>query len=313
MSICNCTAPVKNFGQPNCTGILERISKFAFVHAKADDGSSNAILLADTLDASYFSGKINQADSSKKWFITGEVNAVDDVRAENNTFELDGFNINTSKGVRTVAFTVADGASPQLASAYESLACRDIIFYPFSITGQIGGNDRIVDELNGFRIKKKTMKVVYQPPNKAQEQPELILVSFDLSETELDENISYINFGTGANDVQIDVLDLDGLVDIVMGAATAITTTTFTVDIDLIYGPVFGKQAAEGFVLADFTLAETSPTPAPAPLTSVTESVTIPGSYDFVITVAQASADVMGLTFSKIGFEPSAVLVITIP
>ena len=312
MSICNCTDPVKNFGQPNYTGILERLSKFAFVHAKADDGSSNAILSTDTLDASFFSGKINETDSSKRWFVTQEVNAVDNTRAENNTFELDGFNINTSKGVRTIAFVSVDGASPEQADSFESMTCRDMIFYPFSITGQIGGNDRVVDELNGFRIKKNTMKVVYQPPNKLNEEPAKVMVSFDLSETELDCDIAFVEFGTGANDVQVDVLDLDGLIDVVMGAATAITTTTFTVDIDLIYGPVFDKDPAEGFVIGDFSYEEITPVPAPIVITSVTESTTIPGSYDFVVPLA-TSGDVDRLTFSKTGFEPAGTIDITIP
>lgn len=310
MSICNCSSDVSNFGQPNCVGILERPSKFAFVHAKADDGSSNAILSTDTLDSTFFSDKINDTDKSQRWFVTGEVNAVDTPRAENNTFELDGFNINSSKGVKTVAFTVADGASPELAAAYESMACRDMMFYSFSIAGQIGGNDRITDELNGFRIKKKTMKVIYQEPSKLNETPALIMVSFDLSETEKDENIAFINSGTGANDVQVDVLDLDGLIDIEMGAATSITVTSFTVAISLIYGTVFSKDAAEGFIITDFSYEEISPAPAPIVITSVTESSA--GVYDFVVPIA-TSADVNRLTFSKTGFEAASTIDITIP
>jgi len=311
MSICNCTDPVKNFGQPNCTGILERLSKFAFVHAKADDGSSNAILSTDTLDASFFSGKINDTDSSKRWFVTNEVNAVDNSRAENNTFEIDGFNVNTSKGVRTIAFVSVDGASPEQASAFESLTCRDIIFYPFSITGQIGGNDRVVDELNGFRIKKNTMKVVYQPPNKLNEEPARVMVSFDLSETEKDGDIAFVEFGTGAGDVQVDVLDLDGLIDVSMGAATSISIAGFTTDIDLIYGPVFDKDPAEGFVVGDFTATETSPVPGPVALTSATEST--PGVYDILFTAPATSGDVIDVAFARTGFEAAAVITVIIP
>lgn len=315
MSLCSCNDDVKNFGQPNCVGILERPQKLIFTHRVANDGTVNKISSSDTIDDTFVSGKVNETDQSKKWFFSPVINKVNDTRAENNTFEIDGFKINTSKGVRTFAFTVVDGACPEMADAFESMACRDMAFWTASITDQIGGNGRVANELNPFRMKKKTMRVLYQPPNKENETPAMVMVAFDISELEKDGDIAFIDNGTGDNDVQVVISDYTGLVDVEMKAATNITTTTFRVPIDLIYGAQFDKEEFVGGVIGDFTLVEIDPTPGSITITSVTEVAatdTTPHYYAFVIPTA-TSADVLRLTFAKTGFQALGTIDITIP
>jgi hypothetical protein len=100
--------------------------------------------------------------------------------------------------------------------------------------------------------------------------------------------------------------DLRGLVDTAV-THSAITTTSFTSTLVDEYG-----CAISGLELADFSLAETSPTPGAISITSVTESSD--GVYDFVIPTA-TSADVLALTPSKTGFDFANVTAtaITIP
>lgn len=310
MSLCSCNENVKNFGQPNCVGILERPEKIAFVQTVANDGTVNKILSSDTIDDTYVTALINQSDRSKRWYPSPVLNRVNDTRAENNTFEIDGFTINVSQGVRTMAFTVIEGASPRLAAAFNSLGCRDMSFYVWSVTGQIGGNGSVSGELRPFRIKKKTMQAIYNPPNKENETPAMIMVQFAISDLERDEDIAYIDYGTGANDVQVDITSYNGLIDVEMGAATSITTTGFVVDISYLYGSVFDKQEAVGFVLADFSYEEISPTPGAGTITSVTESPD--GTYTFVVPL-NTSGDVHRLTFSKNGYEAVSTIDITTP
>ena len=313
MSLCSCNTNVKNFGQPNCVGILERPEKICFVQTRANDGTENSIASGDTITDAYVTALLNQDDASLKWYPSPVINKVNDTRGENNTFEIDGFNINVSQGVRTMAFTVIDGASPQLAAAFDSLGCREMSFWNFSVDGQIGGNSRTAGTLKPFRIKKKTMQAIYNPPNKENETPAMIMVQFAISGLERDEDIAFIDAGTGATDVQVDIASYSGLTDITLGTATDISTTGFVVPIDFIYGAVFNKTAAEGFVAADFTLAETSPTPGAIVITSVTEGTGVnEGIYTFVIPTA-TSADVLGLAFSKNGYEAASTISILIP
>jgi len=312
MSLCSCNENIKNFGQPNCVGVLERPQKLAFTQRIANDGTVNKILSTDTLNDAFFEGLINETDVSKRLYPSPVINQVKDTRAEFNTFDLDGFAITTSEGVRTMAFTVVDGASPQIAEAFNSMGCRDMAFYVWSITDQIGGNGSVDGELRPFRIKPKTLRAVYNPPSKVDETPAMVMVQFAISELENDGDIAYINYGTGANDVQVVITDYTGLIDITLGAATSITTTTFVVDISYIYGSQFSKQPFVGGVIGDFTLVETSPTPGSITITSVTESSTVPGRYTFVQPTATA-ADVQRLSFSKTGYEAASSIVITIP
>lgn len=313
MSLSTTCGDVNNFGQPGCIGILERPEKLCFVKTTADDGTENAILLADIVNNTFVTDLINQTDKSKAWFPSGVINKVNDTRGDNNTFEIDGFEINVSDGVRVMAFTVIDGASPQTAEAYNALGNKDVSFWSWSVTGQIGGNDRVADKLLPFRIKKKTMQAIYQPPNKENETPAMVLVQFAISQLEDDNNIAFMDAGTGDNDVQVDITSFTGLIDVTMveDAAIPATVSTFTLDLSYIYGAVFGKQPFKGGDTPDFTVAEISPTPAPAPLDSVTE--VSDGKYAFLLTAPQISGDVLRVTFAKTAYDPAGTVDITIP
>lgn len=310
MAFCNCDDKVKNFGQPDCVGILERPDRLMFVQRRANDGTLNKILAADVLDDTYVTNKINNDDLSVRWFPSPTINNVDDTRAENNTFEIEDFNVNTSLGVRMINCTIIDGASPELASALQSLVCRDFSFYSISITNQIGGNGKNAGELLPFRIKKNTMMVIYNPPNKQNETPAMIMLSFALHESEHDEDIAFINFGTDTGDVQVDLHDYDGLVDVSLTNPTGISATGVTIDAEMIYGAKFDKNPVEGLALADFSLFNETDAASVTP-TSVTESSTVPGRYAFVIP-SQDSSDVMRISLDKNGFEMLAPLNYTV-
>lgn len=310
---CDCTEGVKNFGQPGCVGTLERAQKFGFIRTKANDGTVNKIEAGDVLDQSYFDDLINNADKSKRLVVGPVMNQMNDARAEFNTFDVDGFTITTSEGVRTVTFSVIDGAHPKIAAAYNSMACQNMSFYVFSTTDQIGGNGAVSGELRPFRIKPKTMRAMYNPPSKVNETPAMVSVSFAISELENDGDIAYIPYGDGTNEVQIIVNDLTGLIDVELQPATNISTTGFKVVANLLYGNQLAPDRFKGGVLADFTLNEVTPTPSTITITSVTEGTGAnEGQYTFVIPT-QTSADVLRLTFSKDGYEALSTINITIP
>jgi hypothetical protein len=107
----------------------------------------------------------------------------------------------------------------------------------------------------------------------------------------------------------VDLLSYVDLIPVVMGAASSITTTGFVSKIDTIYGAKYDSAVFAGGVLADFTLYNET-TASSVTITSVTEAPD--GTYTFVIP-AQSSADVLTLTFAKLGFYASSTLSITIP
>lgn len=309
MSIGVCTNG-KNFGQPDCVGTLGPAEKLAFVKMKADDGTENAILSTDTIDDTFVTGLINET-VDKRWFPTPVTDMYNAERAEDNTFDLTGFQISVSKGVKLFKFTVVEGAHPLIADAFQSFGKSDYGFYVWSKEGQIGGNNRVAGKLLPFRMKKGTMQAIYQEENTENNTPAMVNVSFAISQLEEDVNISFINPGTGANDVQVDILSYTGLINVTMGVATDISVNGWTSAMTYDYGTVFVGEPFKGGILTDFTAAEISPTPGAAPLTSVTE--TPDGTYAFVLTTPATSADVLRLTGSKDGWNFVSTIDITIP
>lgn len=292
---CTCSTPIQNMGQPNCFETLQRAVKLCFMERVANDGTENKVLSTDTLDASFFSGLINQTDRSKAWFPTGVINNVRDLRDPNITFAVEDYELDIDKGKRMFEGTFYEGASPELAAALNSLACRDVAFYTISVTGQLIGNGSTATELKPFRVKKGTLSAIYNYPNKVDNTPASVVFRFAYSELERDEDIAFI----AASDISTDLTDLSGLVDVTIGAASGISTTAFTTNITYIYGSHFSKEAWKGGVLADFSLYNNT-SASSVTITSVTESAD--GVYDFVIPV-QTSADNLTLTLSKTGYE----------
>jgi hypothetical protein len=93
----------------------------------------------------------------------------------------------------------------------------------------------------------------------------------------------------------------NGLVALYGSAPSVNAVAGFTMAITNLYGSVTG-QPATGLVMADFDVNELSPTPATAPLSSVTESSTLPGTYAFVWAAPQTIGDKMELSIAATTF-----------
>jgi hypothetical protein len=309
MSNCLCGSGAKNLGQPNCVGDADRPIKLGFQERLANDGTENGIEKSETLNAAYFQALINQTDKSKRLYPTGVLKSVVNSRADQNTFEADGVAYFVSEGNITYTFDIYEGASPKLAAAYNSMRCKDMMVYNFSLSSQIVGNGSNPNLLKGFRIEKNTLYAKYMPASYT--EPSKITVTFTISVLEDDADMAYINYnptGTGTGVLTTDPLTFEGLIDVTMGAATSITTTGFVIPMTYIYGDLFDPKMFEAGELADFTLYNVTDAAA-VTITSVAE---VDGLYTFVIPT-QTAADVLRPSFSKTGFEATNVITITIP
>ena len=63
--LCVCESTLPNGSQPNCATIIGLQKKFIFVPLFDSTGARNSIDLSATLNAAYFTGKINQVDASR--------------------------------------------------------------------------------------------------------------------------------------------------------------------------------------------------------------------------------------------------------
>lgn len=129
--------------------------------------------------------------------------------------------------------------------------------------------------------------------------PPMIAVAFQWKKTQLDENLGVVP----SDQINWDQDDLYGLID-VDATYTDITTAGFTAQINDV---CYDRAGISGLQLADFTAEEISPTPAPEPIASVTESPTVPGQYGIVWDTATTSGDVHRLSLTKDGLDASAM------
>lgn len=309
---CLCGGSALNLGKPNCVENLTLPVKLGFEYRTANDGTLNGInLTTDTIDDAFMSAWINQSDESKRLFMTPEIILETDERGDPVTETLGRIDTIVADGLRDVSFFIVDGASPAMKAALDGFSCKDMTVYTFTETSQIGGNGKNATTLVGRRIAAKTLHAKWMP--KTETTVAKIMVTFTLGVSENDADIAFIPYTptlTGVGYMTVDPLDYDGLIDTNIGDATSITTDDFISIMDFNTGAQGHKQPFQGAVIADFTLEEISPTPAPVVISAVTESPD--GTY--LITFATAtSADVLRLTGSKDGYSFSNTIDITIP
>lgn len=310
-NFCSCSDGISNFGQPICVDSFGRDARLVFVQYADSTGAVNSIksgdFTGDVLNAAYFSGKLTNADKTKRWYLTEVINSVESVREDNVTQDIDGIPFNVKQGTRNYSGMFYGGiASPKYAGVLESMGCAQMGYFIIDVNGNIiGSYNDVTGELDPIKIQRNTFQIKYNFPSVTEVQS--ISIKFSVEENERDADLSYVP----SDEITADLFALRSMLDGTIGAATSITTAGFVVTVSYAYGSAFTAQPLTGLVLADFTLTETSPTPGAITITSVTESSTVPGSYTFVIPT-QTSADVLSLDMTKTGFEVAAIS-ITIP
>lgn len=309
---CLCDGSALNLGKTNCVENLTLPIKLGFQYRTSNAGVLNIIdLLTDTIDDTFLSGLINNSDESERLFMTPEIILESDERGDPVTETLGRIDTIVADGLRDVSFFIVDGASPAMKKALDGFSCKDMTVYTFTETSQIGGNGKNATTLVGRRIAAKTLHAKWMP--KTETTVAKIMVTFTLAVSESDADIAFIPYTptlTGVGRMTVDPLDYDGLIDTNIGAASGIAVEAFVTEINFNTGAHGHLQPFQGGVLADFTLEEISPTPAPIVITSVTESPD--GTYSFVMPTA-TSGDLLRLTGSKDGYSFNNTIDILIP
>lgn len=305
--ICSCKTGIVNFGKPGCNSTFGRDSRLVFVNYLDDAGAVNSIKSTDVLDQTFFDGKFNGA-LDQRWYITDTINDVDGERDDNVTQEVDGINFSVRQGNRNYNGNFwGNIASPEWIESLDSIACRQMGFFIVTVAGEIIGLKKN-GQLNPIKIQRDTIQSKYMFPDADNVQG--VNLKFTWEENERDSDIQFI----GSGNILVDMLAQRAMTTVNFeDPATAITTTTATIVMDFKYGgEAFDPVAYTGALAGDFVLLDTGGTPIV--ITTVTEQVGTPGTYDFVWPV-QPSGDIT-LSYQKVtgtGFESVTDLTITIP
>ena len=297
MALCNCDSGLLNTGLPNCVELAGVTKKLIMVQTTANDGTSNVIdlvgdLTGGKLTAAFITGKLNEADSSKRWFPLGEFKNVEDTKADPITESFnDGSNVFIQEGVRT--FTgVLVGAPYEYLKQLNAGRCVDFSVFIIDADGSITGVYAGGDIFAPIAVDRNTFVATLMKTTDTTAQK--ITIAFEFSRLEKDEDLKLFS----ADDIDVNLLKVNGLIDVNM-AASLPTTTSTTVALTFNYGSVNNKQTLQGAVVGDFTAYNNTDLAAVALLTATEVS---DGVY-LLTYAAQTVADVVEFTFSKTGFS----------
>ena len=309
---CTCGSGGKNTGITTCVPVIGRIAFPIFVQTTDADGNTNSIKSSDfvngILPETFIDGKINEADPSKRWYPTPKINPVTDVRAEANTFDVDGIAVIVDQGVRTFAGSYyAKKGSPKFAGVINSFQCIDTSYFEATVEGAIAG---IVngDELLPIAIESGTLNAIVVKKTKT--DPNSVAITFAVEELVRDENLMQIS----AAQIEGNILLKKGLLDILGSEDTSVPNTATTVRINLTYcyGDFNNLNPFKGAVSADFSPDDGITTDV---LFNVTQSANVSissvtevsdGVYDLVLAAGAVSTDVISVDLSKIGNDMEA-------
>ena len=299
---CVCGTGGKNTGQPSCVPIIDRTAKLILVKTFANDGTRNSVKKSDfvngVLPDAFIQSQINEADTSKRWYVTPKINAVADTRAEPVTFDVDGIPKIIDQGVRTFVGSFYDKlGSPTFAGVLNSFNCQDISYFEISVNGDIVGMDNGAEMLP-IAIETGTFYAGVVRGTKAELNS--VSLTFAVNELEKDENLIQI----GAAQTATKMLNTRGLVDVVGEALAVPAISPFSVRLDLgfIYGAYNNAVPFEGLDTTDLVVFNTTQSVLENVQTA-TPVVGMEGQYDVGLMVNAAIGDTIQVSLSKLGFE----------
>jgi len=307
MAVCKCDTGIVNSGIPSCVSGFGRIAKLFFVYQVATDGTSNAIPCSQTIDETYLTSKLNEADPSKRWYPTDKISNVTEVRNDPTTETIDNIDSIVEQGSRTFnGFFVGKAAStPTYLKFLKSVQCPSVMYFGIDVNGTIVGVETLLSgaaALTGINIQPQTLNSRPVPATATTLAKNEI--TFSVDSLVQDETIAYIS----ADQITADLLNANGLIDVTLIEGAAATVGTANVLASFIYGSLCNKEKFEGATGADFLINNVT-TSSVVTVTGATEASG--GNYELTFA-AQTAGDVLNIQVSKEGFS-SNVVTITIP
>jgi len=299
MRLCDCGQDPGNLGLSNCKDLFKSIKKIVLIPTYDSDGNRNKIAAADVLDASYFTDLINEEDTTKRWYISPDLENVVTERGDNKTEEMTGGKIiYLEEGTRTFV-AVITGAPAELKKKLDLWSCNEMSYYIIDKEGSIIGSYDGVD-LYPIQVENDTFSAKFMMPTP--EGSQKIEVSFNVSELENDGDLKKIT----KTESGTDPLRFRGLIDLNM-VLTSVTTTSLIATLTLDYGTFKTPQGGTGFVADDFVSSD-SDTVANIYNDTVSSDVPVTASEGaggaYTLTYApQTLADELIVKFKKTGYN----------
>lgn len=288
--VCNCVTGGGNTGQPTCFGVFDVTVQVILVNYLKPDGSINGIEIAGltggVLSQADLDALVKDINPLTRYYPSPNLKNVTDERADNITEEFeDTSSVFIQEGARAFTGLIIKG-DPVMLGALQSWRCQTSGVFFIDKSGNLIGDGSRAGYLDPVLIQDDSFSAGLVKGTDSTKQK--IQINFIVSSLQDDANLRMIE----AVSITAALKGVRGLIDVVAGVPSGITTTEFTVQLNTLYGGLTTPIAAEGMQLADFSMAEITPTPGAIVITSVTESTTVPGLYTFVFPTA-TSGDVL--------------------
>lgn len=301
---CSCKVGGGNTGVPFCSTIQDVPYSVIIVPKYANDGSLNAIDLEnDTLNQTYFDGKINAQNWQDRWFPLPAMENIETARAESLSETANSGNIYKIKdGVRSFTGYIFE-QSAKLVDKLKEWECIEFGVYELDQAGQLAGQlSADGTKLYPRYVLKGSMDAILA--NATDSTVQKIMVSFNYAQSVKDGKIGIIS---ASSLVDVDLLNLSGLLDVNI-KLTNPSTTGVEAALTLDYGDVLNPIKVEGAVVADFVVFNKTQSTSVV----VSGAVESPAGGYALSFAAQTSADVLQVSLSKNGYS-SQVVEIAIP
>jgi hypothetical protein len=292
MSLCACNSGGGNTGRPSCYEVFGTAKKLIFVEYLKPDGTVNGIevatLTGGKLDPTYLDARIKDANPRTRWYPTPNLVTVTDERADDITEEIDNTQtVFIEDGVRAFEGFTLKG-DPVFVGNMNSWKCLTAGVFAVDKDGNLQGAEIVDGFLYPVKLQDESLSAQLIKASVTNSTSSKTRIKFAIDELEDDANLRMLE----AVDITADLKGATGLVDVIAGTPTGISTTGFTVQLNTTYGGITNPIPAEGLDGSDFSGVELSPTPGAITITSAIESTITPGLYTFLI-VAETSGDLL--------------------
>lgn len=298
MEACDCDEPNGNTGTTSCKILMRDSEMLILMNKYGSDGTLNTIDLSDTLDQTYFDGKVNEADPLDRWYPLPRHKNPQSERGENVYVDYEDQTRDfVHQGVRPYEI-ILNKHEPKFLKRVQAWSCKDAVMFIVDKNKTLWGMDDVDGELRPIGIDANSFVANFIFP-KASDVPS-IRVSFNFDITEQDSNLMPL---TAAEISPVNLLNLEGLLD-VYPTYSSIGQTTFKAKLEFLYGTAMTKRILPGLVAGDFALYNVTDS-ASVTIVSCTESPD--GTYTFTFA-SQTVSDKLRLTPTKEGYDFTEVV-----
>jgi len=290
----NCAKGKGNTGQPNNFCVFDVAKNLILVEYYKEDGTINGVdiendLAEGVLNQEFLDGKVKHIDPKLRWYVTPEIKNIADERAEDVNESFDDTSLAfIQEGARSFNGIIVKG-DPVLLGNLKNWRHKTIGYYYRDKSGNLIGNEKSRDGFfDPILIQNESFSASLVKTTDSTVQK--ISIKFVVDSSMTDENLVAINSAM----ITANLAGARGLVDVVSLAATDVSTTGFTVQLNTNFGSATAKIPAEGLEVTDFAVFNVTTSTYVVP-TSVDPVTNKPGKYAFVFA-AQTASDVLLVT-----------------